>query len=226
MRVQGYLRAGAMALALSVMWLAPPGTARALDVETETGGRALVAVPATAGATELWIDVEHPALTAEEMVVRIDGVEVELSTTPFGASAVVEHDGTESMVSVGLTVAADPDIAITLADADGRVLFADHARLALPAMTEDPDPTEPPTDDPTTTPSQPPTPPLTAEPSATASAAPTSVAPTRDPVTPPRTRPSAPPGSGVDNPLALTGGILLFVLGAAPFLIRKRGERA
>ncbi|GAB3818539.1 hypothetical protein GCM10028820_21060 [Tessaracoccus terricola] len=143
------------ALGLLLLWISPPGLARALEVEIDTDGFAVIEVPAVPGAVGLWLDVEAPGLVAADVVALLDGVPVPLRDTPLGAGAVVEHDGAAATLAVRVGIAAEPDIAITLVDAADRILLADSARVEFPTgadgeppATPEPTPT-PPSPDPT-----------------------------------------------------------------------------
>ncbi len=144
------------ALGLLLLWISPPGLARALEVEIDTEGSAIIEVPAVPGAVGLWLDVEAPGLVADDVVALLDGVPVPLRDTPFGAGAVVVHDGAAATLAVRLAIAAEPDIAITLVDAADRILLADSARVELPAASEGEPPATPePTASPTPVPPSP-----------------------------------------------------------------------
>lgn len=210
-----------VALGLLMMWCAPPGMARALDVAVGGDGYAVFTVAATPGADALWLDVEAPGLGAADMVVQIDGEPVVLLDTPFGAGAVLPHDGAAITVVVGLWVDADPDLSVTLADAEGRILLTDSARVALQAVAEDQVPPPPPAT----------TPPASAPPADHAPAS-TPPASSRPPGSPPPGPPPAStprpglPGSGADAP-ALVAGVSALLIGIAAVLgSRKRGERS
>lgn len=113
-----------------------PVDAEALETRTTGDGLAVVTVPAVPGATRLWVDVEAPGLDAGTVVLQADGQPVALNDTAFGAGAVLENDGAARSLEIGLRRAANPDIAITLVDSDGRVLFSDVARVPLGVASE------------------------------------------------------------------------------------------
>ena len=77
------------------------------------------------------MEVEAPTLNAENIVLMNGGTEVALRSTAFGAGAILTYDGISFELAVGVTVAASPDVAITVLGADGAVLFSDHSRIAL-----------------------------------------------------------------------------------------------
>lgn len=175
------LISAAVAIGMLLLWLSPPGSARALEVDVAPDGFAVVAVPAVPGATQLWIDVEAAGLVAEDVVATLDGDPVTLLQTPFGAGTVLVHDGAAATLAVGLAVDADPDIAITLADPEGRILLTDSSRVRLSALRGD---QRPPTSQPT----------VTAEPPAT------SPPPSSPPGSPQRPTPGL-PSTGVSDPM-------------------------
>lgn len=216
-RRSGWIGAAA-ALGLLLMWLSPPGTARALDVVVGGDGYAVFTVAATPGATQLWLDVEAPELAAADVVVQIAGEAVTLLDTPFGAGVVLGHDGAAITVVVGLRVDADPDLSVALADAEGRILLTDSARVALQAVTGDMIPSPPPTTPPATTP------PADDTPAPTAPGVSTPSGPPPPGNQPPGTPRPGLPGSGVDAPamVALISAALIGVV--AVLSLRRRGE--
>lgn len=99
-------------------------------------------------ATTVWIDVEQAGLTADAVVVATltDGtpVPVSMTTTTFGLHG--EVPATAGRLSLSVTSApgaapSTPDLALTVLDADSRVLASAEARLSLagsgrPAVVE------------------------------------------------------------------------------------------
>jgi hypothetical protein len=122
--------------------LLPASPAVALDSEVDSKGFAWLSVPSVADASRLWVEVEAPALTAENTVLMIDGSEVALRSTALGAGVILPYGGNGIELAVGLAVTASPDVALTVLDADGGVLFSDHSRIALTPVLPDP-PTDP-----------------------------------------------------------------------------------
>lgn len=139
--------------AAATLVLTSPATATALDSTARPDNAVAISVPAVAGGTQLWLDVEFPGLTDADVVVTRADSAVALRTTAVGAGAILPYDGSATILVVGTRAASEPDIAITVADADGQILHADHARLSLQPIVAagDPDPgTTPPPGTPTT----------------------------------------------------------------------------
>lgn len=181
-------RGTAVLLGIFLLLLTTP-RATALETRTDAGGHVSVEVPATPGAAQLWLDVEAPGLTPDDVSLQLDGGAVALRATPLGVGAIHVHAGTAATLTLGLRVDADVDVAITLVDAQGRILFSDGARLELTAVTG-PDPSPTPTSPEPTPPTAEPTP-SSPEPSATPSTSATSrptdaETPTERPTTRPR----------------------------------------
>ena len=128
--------------ALLSAWLIP--MAHALDTTVQPSGLVEVAVPATAGATQLWVDIEADDLTPEQAVLRHDGDDVPLTAGPFGLTGRLTVDGAALTLDVGLRTAASATFAITLADAAGRILHSDAATVEFTSLDEDSEPTWPP----------------------------------------------------------------------------------
>ena len=128
--------------ALLSAWLIP--MAHALDTTVQPSGLVEVAVPATAGATQLWVDIEADDLTPEQAVLRHDGDDVPLTAGPFGLTGRLTVDGAALTLDVGLRTAASATFAITLADAAGRILHSDAATIEFTALDEDSGSTWPP----------------------------------------------------------------------------------
>jgi hypothetical protein len=128
-------RAATVAAAFAVLagaLLLPVTPAAALDSEIDSGGFARLVVPDVVAASELWVEVEAPTLNAGNIVLMNGGAEVALRSTALGAGAILAYDGTSIELAVGVTVAASPDVAITVLGTDGAVLFSAHSRIALP----------------------------------------------------------------------------------------------
>ena len=128
--------------ALLSAWLIP--MAHALDTTVQPSGLVEVAVPATAGATQLWVNIEADDLTPERAVLRHDGDDVPLTAGPFGLTGRLTVDGAALTLDVGLRTAASATFAITLADAAGRILHSDAAVIEFTALDEDSGATWPP----------------------------------------------------------------------------------
>ncbi|MEO6827446.1 MAG: hypothetical protein ABI255_12820 [Microbacteriaceae bacterium] len=123
------------------MLLLPAAPATALDSEVDANGFAWVIVPSVVDASELWVEVEAPTLTAENTMLMVDGTETALRSTALGAGAIIPYNGKSIRVAVGVAVTASPDVAITLLDGSGAALFSDHSRIALtPTLTPSPSP--------------------------------------------------------------------------------------
>ncbi|WP_040282512.1 hypothetical protein [Tessaracoccus massiliensis] len=137
---------------LIAAWFIP--TAHALDVTIKPNGFVAVALPATPGATQLWIDVESPGLTHTQAVVRLDGAGVEMRTGPFGITGIVVHDRGPSTLEVALRAPARATVSVMFADVSDRILHSDAATLNFRGMD---DPSTPPPATPTapTTPTDP-----------------------------------------------------------------------
>lgn len=132
-------------LAMALALMTPPAAA-ALDSTQRPDNTVAIAVPSVPGGTQLWVDVEAPGLTASEVVVTHDGATVTLRSTPLGAGAILPHAGAATSLVVGTRIDSAPDVAITIADADGTILHSDHARLNLNALSgEGPSPSPTPT---------------------------------------------------------------------------------
>lgn len=115
----------------------PAAPAMALDSEVDGTGFARLAVPDVADASELWVEVEAPTLTAANTVLMVNGVEFALRSTALGAGAILPYTGASVELAVGVAATASPDVAITVLDVDGAVLFSDHSRIALTPMRSD-----------------------------------------------------------------------------------------
>lgn len=103
-----------------------PGTAAAADAD----GFVHFTVPAHATAAELWVEVESPALGAADVVIEVDGTEHTPVDTPIGVTLVVPASGSAQDVAVAIRRASDPDIALTVIDADGTILHSQHERVS------------------------------------------------------------------------------------------------
>jgi len=135
-------------IALAVTFTAPLGAhalASASAPAFEASDTAVIDIPAKAGATEIWIDVEHPALDTGNTSVVLAGASLPVGSTPFGVTAIAAADGAATSVSVSTAVDSSPDVAITIVDTDNAVLYEDHVRVQLtvdgstPPPTPDPD---------------------------------------------------------------------------------------
>lgn len=197
-------------LGIALPWLAPPG-AHALESRIREDSYAVVDVPAVAGAESLWIDVEAPSLLASDVLLTVAGERKAMRQTPFGAGVIVEHSGDAVQLILGLTVEAEVDVAITVVDADGRVLLSDGDRLSLspvgdtpsPEPTDSPDPTTPPEPTDPPDPTTPPEPTQSADPTVSPSPDPTEPGDDGDPSSP-KSRPLR-PGDGPRPGLPKTG---------------------
>ena len=128
--------------ALLSAWLIP--MAHALDTTVQASGLVEVAVPATPGAVELWVDIEADGLAPEQAVLRRDGADVPLTAGAFGLTGRLPVDGAALTLDVGLRTATSATLAITLADAAGRILHSDAATVEFTSLAEDSEPTWPP----------------------------------------------------------------------------------
>lgn len=218
--------------ALAAAMAMSPAMAQALDVRIDASGYALIAVPEVGQAEQLWIDVEEPTLGADDVIVSLDGVPVTLRATAFGVGAALPHEGAAASLKVGLRRQADPDVAVTVVDADGRILFSDVERLSLSPVTDEPEPTPTPSPStsptPTATASPSPTPTATATPTGTPTASPTrgSSAPTSPP--PPTSKPRPRPGlpsTGGEASLLSAAVLAALAAGVAVALRRRGGSR-
>jgi hypothetical protein len=77
-----------------------------------------------AGATQVWVEVEDPSVSAANVVVRVDGVDQTVTTTALGAIAVVPATAGTRSFAVALTGPASPDIAVTIIDGVGNILWS------------------------------------------------------------------------------------------------------
>lgn len=128
-------------LGLGLSALSVPASA----VELDSDGYAKVLIKGVQGGEQLWIEVEDPGLSAGDTAITVDGQPVSTVDTALGAAAIV-RPGTEDVeVTIGLSVAANPDIAFTTLDAAGAVLYTEHYRtsmsVARPRNTETTTPT-------------------------------------------------------------------------------------
>jgi hypothetical protein len=128
-------------LGLGLSALSVPASA----VELDSDGYAKVLIKGVQGAEQLWIEVEDPGLSAVNTAITVDGQPVPAIDTALGAAAIV-RPGTEDVeVTIGVSVAADPDIAFTTLGAAGAVLYTEHYRasmsVARPRSTETTSPT-------------------------------------------------------------------------------------
>lgn len=121
--------AGGAALGLGFSTLAVPASA----VELDSNGFALITVEGTPGATELWIEVEDPALSAAETFISVDDRPVTVIDTALGAAAIVKAGAEDLRVAIAVSINADPDIAFTAVDAEGTRLYSEHYRTAMTA---------------------------------------------------------------------------------------------
>jgi hypothetical protein len=151
-----------LTIAFAIALAFPPPGAWALTATARGDGFVVIEIPVVERVHELWIDVEAPGIGSGDVVVRIDGSDVALRTTPFGAGAIVPADGGATELLVGVRHDATVDIAIQLTDADGRILLTDGARLAMTGIDEStsppPSPDVTPEPSPTVTPSRVPSP--------------------------------------------------------------------
>ena len=102
-------------------------------VELDPNGFAVIIVQGTPGATELWIEVEDPAVSAAETFISVDDEPVSVVDTALGAAAIIKAGSEDLRVTVGISIDADPDIAFTAVNAEGRQLFSEHYRTAMTA---------------------------------------------------------------------------------------------
>jgi len=84
-----------------------------------------------AGATQVWIEVEDPSISAANVVVRVDGVNQTVTTTALGAIAIVPASSATRSFAVALTTAASPDIAVTIIDGVGNILWSASSQPIL-----------------------------------------------------------------------------------------------
>ena len=117
--------------AAAAMMLTTGPTANALDIVSQPDNSVSVSVPAVAGGSQLWLDIEAPGLTGADVVVKQTDSVVDLHTTAVGAGIILPYDGTATVLVGGTHDLSQPDVAITIADAQGSVLHSDHARLEL-----------------------------------------------------------------------------------------------
>jgi hypothetical protein len=87
----------------------------------------------TPGAEQLWIEVEDPALSAGNAAITVDGQPVTTVDTALGVAAVVTPATKDNHVTIGVSVAADPDIAFTAVNAAGTALYTEHYRTGMTA---------------------------------------------------------------------------------------------
>lgn len=128
-------------LGLGLSALSVPASA----VELDSDGYAKVVIKGVQGADQLWIEVEDPALSAGNTAITVDGQLVPTVDTALGAAAIVRLGTADTEVTIGVSVAADPDIAFTTLSASGAVLYTEHYRtsmsVARPPSTETAAPT-------------------------------------------------------------------------------------
>lgn len=117
----------------------------ALAVELDSNGFAVKTVKGTPGATELWIEVEDPAISAAETFISVNDEPVSVVDTALGAAAIIKAGSEDLRVAVGISIDADPDIAFTAMNAEGRQLFSEHYRTAMTASRPVNTPTAAPT---------------------------------------------------------------------------------
>lgn len=199
----------ALLVSVAATLFLPATSADALDTDERSDGSLIVEIPATAGTVQLWMDVEAPGLAAADVFLQRAGENVALRSTPFGAGAVLTHDGSATQLRLGVRRNVLVDIAVTLVDVNGRVLASDAARVSLRAVQEgDAPPTTPPgtTTPPVTTPPDTTTPPATTPPGTTppTTLPPTSQAPGQgnpptQTSTPRHPAPSSPTRPGLPN---------------------------
>lgn len=123
----------------------------ALAVELDSNGFAVKTVKSTPGATELWIEVEDPAVSAAETFISVNDEPVSVVDTALGAAAIIKAGSQDLRVAVGISIDANPDLAFTALDAEGRQLFSEHHRTAMTAARPVDTPTAAPTPDPSPT---------------------------------------------------------------------------
>jgi hypothetical protein len=130
-----------MALGLSFSAIALPASA----VELDSDGYARILIEGTPGAEQLWIEVEDPALSAGNTAITVDGQPVTTVDTALGVAAVVTPATKDNHVTIGVSVAADPDIAFTAVNAAGMALYTEHYRTGMtaarPQSSQSPAPT-------------------------------------------------------------------------------------
>lgn len=140
-----------MALGLSFSAIALPASA----VELDSDGYARILIEGTPGAEQLWIEVEDPALSAGNTAITVDGQPVTTVDTALGVAAVVTPATKDNHVTIGVSVAADPDIAFTAVNAAGMALYTEHYRTGMtaarPQSSQSPAPTPTPTPTPAVT---------------------------------------------------------------------------
>lgn len=89
-----------------------------------TDGYARFTVTPESGATQVWIEVEDPSLSAPEVVVLVDGATQTVANTALGTIAIVPATGSSRTFAVALTTDATPDIAVTIIDGAGTILYS------------------------------------------------------------------------------------------------------
>lgn len=83
------------------------------------------------GATQVWIEVEDPSITAADVVVRVDGTTQTVTNTALGAIAIVPASTSTRSFGVALTTAGSPDIAVTIIDGVGNILWSTASQPTL-----------------------------------------------------------------------------------------------
>lgn len=128
--IRNRLQRAAIAALTTLLLLLVASPAHAATLTIGADGWARFTLSPAAGATEIWIEVEHPDIDAADVRVSRGSVSATVTDTAFGAIAILPAAGVGDF-GVALTTAADPDIAITVIDATGTILSSESHRLAL-----------------------------------------------------------------------------------------------
>lgn len=214
LRSRSLTKMAGVALGVSLSVIGVPASA----VELDSDGYARTIVDGTPGAVELWIEVEDPVLSADNTRITVDGNLVTTINTPFGAAAIVKDATKDVEIIIGVSVAADPDIAFTAVNAAGASLYEEHYRTGMTASR----PRE------TTAPT--PGSPVTPAPVVTATVAPMSVEPVKAPGSAERASDSRSDGiladTGAMLGLLIPVGLALLALGIIAVAAARRKARA
>ena len=128
--IRNRLQRAAIAALTTLLLLLVASPAHAATLTIGADGWARFTLSPAAGATEIWIEVEHPDIDAADVRVSRGSVSATVTDTAFGAIAILPAAGVGDF-GVALTTAADPDIAITVIDATGTILSSESHRVAL-----------------------------------------------------------------------------------------------
>lgn len=125
--IPAILRRAIIALALACALVAAGSTAAFAasgPLTVGTDGYARFTVTPEAGAAQVWIEVEDPSISAPEVVVLVDGAAQTVTNTALGTIAIVPATGSTRTFAVALTTGATPDIAVTIIDGLGNILYS------------------------------------------------------------------------------------------------------